>query len=493
MGGRQASPQEIPGLLFVGTVVPAEMRFFKRVLAGARVNGYTRLVEPASGALAMSHLAVQVGWQPEQIEASDVSFISEAMGRHIAGDRIDHLEIEADGYDHLDLGDPATALYVHGLLRTEKKATSIFWQEIARAMVFAQEKHIEHIREQLDRAKGLLHGMEYRPRDMWEHMESVMDDPHTYIILNPPTITRGFEKFYDTGGRFVWKETPYTMFDVEEGYARIKQIMDASKALFTVYTERESGQKLGASPFARSGVLKSTTDEGIMRSVSVYISTNRPDEVEAFNGGRTVVQWPGHAMEPLNMRILPVDYELTQESKVAVAPITGANALYYRTLWTHNFVGHAGTDIALAVTVDDYIVGVIGYVNQLMHQRKFRGDNTDCSLLYGMARPFKMRLGRLLTRIAICKDTLALVLTAGQQVIVTGVQTSQLSRHPESKEMRGMMRLKSKSKDGKHGYKLVYQTEATDDAWQESYESWYKDELRYQHARATENDGRLRV
>ena len=69
-----------PGAFFLGTLVPTEQKFLKVLLENARKNGYTKFVEPCAGAFAMSHLAVQAGFKPSQVEASDVSMFTSIMG-----------------------------------------------------------------------------------------------------------------------------------------------------------------------------------------------------------------------------------------------------------------------------------------------------------------------------------------------------------------------------------------------------------------------------
>ena len=42
-----------PGALFLGTLVAQEQKFLKPLIANAKKNGYTKVVEPCAGAFAM--------------------------------------------------------------------------------------------------------------------------------------------------------------------------------------------------------------------------------------------------------------------------------------------------------------------------------------------------------------------------------------------------------------------------------------------------------
>ena len=96
-----------PGAFFLGTLVPSEQKFLKALLDNARKSGYNKFVEPCAGAFAMSHLALQSGFRPDQIEASDVSMFTSIMGYAITGNPMDELGIHAKGFSDEELLDPA--------------------------------------------------------------------------------------------------------------------------------------------------------------------------------------------------------------------------------------------------------------------------------------------------------------------------------------------------------------------------------------------------
>lgn len=87
-----------PGEMFLGCLGTVEQRYLVNLIKNAAKNGYTRFVEPCAGTFAMSNLAIQNGYKPEQIETSDVSMMSSVMGYAITGKPLDELEIHAQGF-----------------------------------------------------------------------------------------------------------------------------------------------------------------------------------------------------------------------------------------------------------------------------------------------------------------------------------------------------------------------------------------------------------
>ena len=242
-----------PGILFLSSATSSEFKALKRVVANARAAGYERLIDPACGALAMSHIGRQVGWMPEQMEASDVMFFSAVVGYAAMGKRLDDLHPRAEGFEDEDLGDPATALWVQATLRAEARSKVLYWQEVARSFRDQKRAHLDRLNKQVARIHDLMHGLTYTSEDLFVHLERVHTDPKVLILLNPPSTSGGYEKFYDTGGRFTWDEPEYEVFDVLPGYRRLAAMMENSPALWSVYMENQGGFEPEGAVFAKAG------------------------------------------------------------------------------------------------------------------------------------------------------------------------------------------------------------------------------------------------
>ena len=415
-----------PGAMFLGCLNGVEQKFLIELIKTARRSGYTRFVEPCAGTFAMANLAIQSGFKPEQIETSDVNMMTSVMGYAITGQSLEPLQIHAQGFSDEELLDPAVALYAQIYLRTSKSAGNEYFHNILRDLHDRREEHIESIRRQLEATKSQLGGMSYRPLDMWDHLREVKDDPHTIIVANPPTYFAGYEKFYDTQGKMTWKEPPYGMFDPETGHQQLyDMMMDAPALLLCI--------------FARSGT---------RADLNSYITTNREEEAVALAKGKKIKRPQEGKLEPLKCSMLPLDYEITEESDIRIIQIAGANAQYYRMLWTHNFVGSQAT-YNRAVLIDGYVAAVFGI-------SKMAADSIF--VWYVMKAPHKLyRLGRLCYMLAQNQSFVDTLLDDIDQEKVTKMRTAMLTKYAENKEVRGIMKLVNRQEDAKNGYKLTYE------------------------------------
>lgn len=428
-----------PGEMFLGCLNGVEQKFLVELIKTAAKSGYTRFVEPCAGTFAMSNLAVRAGFKPEQIEASDVSMMTSVMGYAISGKPLDELEMHATGFSDEELLDPATALYAQIYLRTLKNAGNEYFHNMLVDLRERKQEHIESIRKQIDDTKKILGGLNYRPLDMWEHIEEVADDPHTLIIANPPTYLAGYEKFYDTQGKMTWNEPKYSMFDPETGHKELFSKYMGAKALILCYQEKKPGETSGFPIFARSGT---------RADLNSYITTNREQEAVDLANGKKIKRPNEGKIEPLPCSIIPLDYEITEKSKLKVIQISGAVSQYYRMLWTHNFVGSQAT-YNRAVLIDGYVAAVFG-ISKMSKDSIF--------VWYVMKAPHKLyRLGRLCYMIAQNKTFVDTLLDDIEKETVVKMRTAMLTKYAENKEARGIMKLVNRQPDKEYGFKLTYE------------------------------------
>ncbi len=475
-GGYMAQFQN-PGTFFVGgTLVPAEQKFLKCLLASAVKNGYNKFIEPCAGTFAMSHLAVQAGFKPSQIEASDVSMMTSVMGYAIQEKPLDDLEIKAKGFNGEELKEPETVLYAQLYLRTVKNAGKEYFYNMLADLQYRKDEHIKNIKEQMERAHSILHGISYKILDMWKHIEEVIDDPDAVIIANPPTYMAGYEKFYDTSGNMTWKEPIYEMFDPGKDYARLMDMVKDAKCLVLCYQESAPGKTAAEAVFARYGVRS---------GINAYIISNRPEEAVKLANGKKISRPAESILSCLKCPMLPRDYRITIKTKIQLCQIERAEAQYYRQLWTHNFVG-SSAPVNIAVLLDGYITGVFGIDKSALTMGAFGTQVSDAIfLMYGMTVPHKSyRLGRLLTMLAQNKDFICKLCNNLEKEKAGHLKTVQMTRYPEAKEMRGIMKLTKRIPDAKMGFRLTYESELKERTEEQTLAEWLRREEKWQKERA---------
>ena len=102
---------------------------------------------------------------------------------------------------------------------------------------------------------------------------------------------------------------------------------------------------------------------------------------------------------------------------------------------------------------------------------------------FGMCAPTGQRLNRLMYMLAMQLRTVRMELDDVYVQRLRKVRTVMLTKHQESKEMRGLMKLVEKAKDPRAGYKLTYETEIQDRTYRQCLTEWVQKEETWQRRR----------
>jgi hypothetical protein len=446
-----------PSILFLNTWDAPERAYCRQIFSALPGRGYTRYVEPCAGAFAMPLVAHNAGWLPGRMETSDSSLFTAVVGTMLDEDRkFEALEVCVDG-DPVPIPEgsrvdqAAELLYVQLLTRTEARPQAVvYWQNLVNDLVTRKAEHVAVIRKGLGSIYERLRGLHHETLDMFAHMERVRDDPHTVVSVNAPTYMSGFERFFDTKGRLTWAEPEYVVFDPDTGNDLIMQLFTDAPALL-VQQQRPPGQAAHPRPiFGRH----------LSLGQYVYLNSNRPDEVFAITGGPKVApQRAGVGLEPFDVPMMPMDHQLTDKSTIQLFPIPSNVADYYRGLWMHRLNAQPGPANVLMV-VDGYAAGVFGYQMASMTYALPNSRWTRHIILrFAFGAPHEhYRLTRLATMVALQRSSVDCWLSPLNSIALEaseGLVTVEYTRHPESKGLRGLMKLVERTPHP-DGNRLVY-------------------------------------
>jgi hypothetical protein len=435
-----------PSILFLSTWDAPERAFCRQVFGSLRERGYTRYVEPCAGAFAMPIVARAAGWQPEQMECSDVNLFSSIVGATLSsgaplGLSFEELGVSVNGEPAvIPDGRPAERgaylLWLQLLARMEARPDAEYWRALTADLLDRAGEHQAAIALKLEGLYTRIAGLSFRTEDCWEHIKAVADDPHTVISMNPPSYASGFERFFDTGGRLTWNEPHYAVWTPDVDLYKLSEFMEGKAALLVLQQQRQPGKASHKRPvFARH----------LAQDAYVYIVSNRPDEIFAITGGpRVMPRKPGEIM-PGDFPPIDVKHVVTPKSRVELVPVKANVADYYRQLWMHRLVAAPGS-YNMLVVVDGKAAGVLGYSTDSI-VRPYSMDsrwNRHLLMRFAFGAPHdELRLTRLATMLALQRKTAERALGPAAAVYYAasdGVITVEYTQRDESKGLRGLMK-----------------------------------------------------
>lgn len=417
-------------------------------------TGYTTYVEPSVGGFAMPLVAVDNGWSPSEMSSTDVSLYSSALGYLISGRDLNELQVAVDKTLIPLKGTPeqqaAEILWTQLLVRTQVKPVGEYWNQMIRDLTERKEEHIESLVSQLGSMRERLAGMEYKPQSIWEHIEEIRDIKGAVVISNPPTYKGAYEKFFDTKGRMTWDAPEYPIFDAPKDIPKMVQMFEGREALLIVQQQQTPRNAAHPKPiFARH----------LGKDQNVYINTNRPDELLALQGGLVIrPRTPSADTETLPYPVLPEDYVITEKSRLDMTLVPSLVADRYRGMWMHRLVAE-GSGTSVLFLIDGYAAGIAAFnVGTMANSYNAKWERHPILRFAFGAKTDNYRLTRLATMMALRKSTLKMVETPSTAIFVEasqGLVTIEMTQHPESKGLRGLMKLDSRTKH-LDGYRLIY-------------------------------------
>ena len=466
-----------PGSMFIGAFREKERKVLKNLLISAKKAGYERFVEPAAGAFALSKIAVEAGFQPQNISASDISLFSAVFGRAITGQSIEPLEINSEYFKDYDLTKPEVVLWAQVILQNSMKGASYYQQNVIKDFYERKEIHWQRIKEYIESYREKLGKMNYAEKDWAVHVKEYENDDKAVIVLGLPTYTGGYEKFFDTGNRIVWKEPQYNVFNPKEDYAKAVEWVKTIKPLVIMWEDAEFQQYHTEPFFARHGT---------RLGYNTYLTVNRMDEYLRLSGGKSATRENEATIKGLKYDYLGEGDEITENSKVEIVSISTQAANYYRLLYTHNFMGGASAGGAnYAVLIDGKLAGVFGYNSMLIDFGQSVNGEWGQWLSYSMCIPYKkLRILRLSTMLQCCREIYMRNLSPRAREKATTLFTTMITKYPESKQHRGLMKLYEKESVGEKGWRLHYKAPVVDDSVDEVFKKWYQKEMQYLKTKA---------
>jgi hypothetical protein len=387
-----------PGVLFLGVWERADRNYMRNLLPKLLQSGYRRYHEPMVGAFTMPLVAVAAGWPAKALSCSDVGLFSSVLGALVNRSDVLGLGVRIDGKPWMPRNSQpfaagAELLHRQLILRMEAKTTiSRFDAELLHDLVVREDQHVAALSRTLEALASRLEDSRYLLVDVWEHLESTLDDPQALLVTSPPAFSAGYERFYDTKGRLTWDEPSYRPWVPEEAFDELAERLRTAKCLALVQQECDGWQPAGAPVFARA----------LADGRRVYLWSNRPQEVFEVVGLNV-----GPVRQPLEPRKPPVPerpstLQLDENALLAFGTLPQAEAAWCLEAWL------PGNEYKLAeshvlVAADGYAIGVLG----------FTGPQPQ----YAVPVPHVQPLRDLLERLSLQRDVARLVASNWQLAV----------------------------------------------------------------------------
>lgn len=423
--------------MFSGGLYAAERPYVLKLLKACRKYGFTRFVEPCSGTLAGCVTAKAAGF--ETAEASDVTLLSSILGNAVAKNDVSQLNFTVNGKTPESAEEALFAI-------KERMMAKNSWNENGscqyRDFVLRQDAVKEDFADFIANLReSVPENFDYRPLDLFEHIEAVKDDPNAVVWLWPPAYKVDYETLYSESDRMIdWPGEPsYSIWDPDTGYDEITKRCKDAKCLLII--GEESDHAHGPAVYGRSAGRP---------GIYTYIVTNKPELVKKICGlgisRKNPAREQGNIWELFNAEVKP-------DSKIEVVKLTPEQCRHYKKVLVKRFQ-QSDTSDGYGMLIDGKLAGVFGYMSwgTSLHNSPYATQG------YALAVPGH-RLARLIAMVAAQREQLIRYYDHLTMTQLKGVRSLAITDKPMSMELRGIAKLTGKKKGRKGRNVLVYEME----------------------------------
>lgn len=463
-------PLIAPDPIFKGITSSGARKSVKRIL-DERGDTIDRYVVPCVGQFTIPEALVNGGVDPSRIQASDITLFSSTLG-YLADPtrKIDDLKFEILSEDAKELvagfpqdNDPQKAAVIMMVMKWAQMSGEkdyIVWQR--REFLHQRQQIFAKYVETMQTFAQKMGGMSYEIQDAFAVIDEAAEDEKAFIWFNPPGYSGGYEKMFDPKGHFVWPVPMIPELDPKKAGEYLDKL-PAKKALVCVFATE--GHALKEIP---EGWLKHYTELNEKTKKRTYVLINDKLKYGVLNRRK---------FYKIPKKLMPVydDHEITSESKVQLIKTDRDTALYYYDLFVRE-LGMVNAEVFYLFCVDGRVAGTCGFHRSewIMKRSPILYETFGLSITCQRYA----RIGRLLMMAITCQEFLdEFILDVNPSLMattITDLQTTCLTKYPEAKKNRGILKLIHREQLPNGRYHLVYKTPIHQRGYQECLDEWMK-------------------
>jgi len=443
--------------IFLGNT-PSEQRKFLVAALSHLKETHPKIVIPCCGQFTLAKCAIEAGYKPENITASEISLFSLVLGfvygkipfTELKKYEFEVLEPYKEEYESLttDLDRGAFLLW---LMKTQQLRTDLMYERVVYdELVEKKEKHIAGFKKQLEKGATYYEGITFRFRDLRDELEEEWSED-TVLIVNPPAFRGGYEKMFNFS-KVIKFEPRVDEFDLGKEY---KELYENSKKkahpTFWYKYKEVDGYDPREVVYGR---------EYFVDRYDFWLFT-KPELLDSFKHKGVLTYKSEHELKKYrNVPMWGLEDELTPDTKVEFRSVPSEVALYYRDLWAHK-LGNTKAEHYYLILLDGKVFATVGFHTSEL----FRLRSTRVFENYGFNAPSNKhpRINRLMMMLITCEE-MGTVLRKDVSKVnrvynLKGLRTTCLSKYRKVKLNNGLLTVEKREKMKDGVYKIMYDTD----------------------------------
>ncbi len=431
-----------------------------------------KVIMPCCGQFTIVKAVIDGGVAPENIYCSDISLFSSILGYVFTDRDIKEIPFVADdpklfAEGNTNMRNAAILLYDMQLAQLPHK--NYYQQYVRNEFLEQKEQMLSDLERRLQEMHQDFHGIHYEIADMREQLDPDYGKD-TLVVINPPTYRGGYENMFEFPG--ITYKCDFPMFDFDVEFIPLVEHEVNKKHLFMTFRFMDVGVDNKHLLF---GLYKTSSKKLYAWWVNRDFAT--------LPVSRGIV---GEEKEPTlgKTSFISMDYEITENTKLAVREIHRDRALLLRDLLCHK-MGATDAESFYEVFLDNYSFGVFG-----MHAQAFHMGKSDYLFeMFGFNVPLhKYSRNNRLLMLALTSSAFQNQFYGKKGFTPIGIDTVCFSKYRKMKLNNGILVVTHREKQKNGDYKIKYRADFRDETYPEVVKHFLDEEIVYEKDRTERRD-----
>lgn len=437
--------------VFQGISKREERQFLLTVLKELRSKGFTKVCIPFSGELTLARVAVEAGFLPEAVLASDINLYPSVLGFFYAGTPLSELKLiipsplgeEFDAIED-EAGKAAWVIWLMKVLQFKEEVD--FENEMRRHLVATKDEQIAKLTAGLKKAKARMDGINYRIEDARLTLADPWIDEQTVVLCHPPSMERGYEKQFEKfADAFGWRPS-FSEFSVKNEFVNLFYESTLKPGLF-LWSSYRVWDEIPPEHYVFAKQLKQSDYEFTLASDPAAVADSKVLKGVVFK--KEKLTNPGYP-------IVPDTYIITEKTKITMKTVGADVAMYYRDLWAHKLGVTKGEKYQIML-LDGMVFGVVGW--NLSECVRLVSDEILEVFGFNSPLPLNPTCHRLFMMCLCCDETRKLLMGGMKKNRIFEMRvfkTTCLSKYRKLKSSNGLLTIVEREQLPDGNYRILY-------------------------------------
>jgi len=437
--------------IFLGNTPGPQRKWLCAFLKHA-VKTRPKVVIPCCGQFALASIALEAGYEPQNIRASDISLFSSVLGYLYTGKSISSLPVQLLApYDAIYEGyrtDLDRAAFLFCLMKIKQFREKVYFEKMYKREIAENlGDYTRKMAERLEKMRAKYAGIHYEMADLRNDLREHDDD--TIVLVNPPAYRGGYEKMFNFEPEITWT-VDVDEFDWKDEYVPLYEKVRALSTPFVWYRYQNT-----------TGLPKEDVVFGKEyfpgQRVNYWLLT-KPEMLRGSGISTKTVQNTPKDYKGVSASIVEPNYEITPDTKISFKEVTQEVSLYYRDLWAHK-LGNTKAEGYYLMLLDGKVFGTFGMHYQAMKTLK----EDKCFECFGFNAPLILypnanRLLMMAITSTAFRDFINARYRRNRIYDLNGFKTTCLSKYRKVKLNNGLLTMTKREKLPNGMYKIMYET-----------------------------------